>query len=84
MTYQLSESDKEERDLLLQIANGSIEGEEAESILVKLFPHCSIIYAQEDCEYVLALIYKLLPGEIDLVMKAFPFPLYQFTDYQKD
>ena len=83
MTYQLSESDKEEANQLRRIANGEIDQEEAEAILIKLFPLRSILYAQEDAEYVLAMVYKLTSAEIDKVMMAFG-PDYKFIEYQED
>jgi len=83
MTYQLSDSDKEEANQLRRIANGEIDQEEAEAILIKLFPRQSVLYAQEDAEYVLAMVYNLTSADIDKVMMAFP-PEYQFTDYQED
>ena len=79
MTYQLSESDKEEANQLRRIANGEIDQEEAEAILIKLFPLRSILYAQEDAEYVLAMVYKLTSAQINKILKAFP-PEYQFID----
>ena len=83
MTYQLSDSDKEEAKQLQKIANGELDQEEAEALLIKLFPRQSILYAQEDAEYVLAMVYKLNSAEIEKVMMAFP-PEYQFIDYQED
>ena len=83
MTYQLSDSDKEEANQLRRIANGEIDQEEAEAILIKLFPLRSILYAQEDAEYVLAMVYKLTSAEIDKVMMAFG-PDYKFIEYQED
>ena len=83
MTYQLSDSDKEEAKQLQKIANGELDQEEAEALLIKLFPRRSILYAQEDAEYVLAMVYKLSSADIDKVMMAFP-PEYQFIDYQED
>jgi len=83
MSYQLSDSDKEEANQLRRIANGELSDEEAEAILVKLFPRRSILYAQEDAEYVLAMVYKLNSAQIDKVMLAFGSE-YQFTDYQED
>ena len=83
MTYQLSDSDKEEANQLRRIANGEIKDEAAYAILIKLFPRQSILYAQEDAEYVLAMVYKLTSADIDKVMMAFP-PEYQFIDYQED
>ena len=83
MSYPLSKSDDEERNQLIKIANGSIQGEEAESILTKLFPLRSIMYTQEDCEYVLSMVYQLPPASVDMVMLAFPSQ-YCFSDYQED
>ena len=83
MTYQLSDSDKEEASQLRRIANGELSDEEAEAILVKLFPLRSIMYTQVDAEYVLAMVYNLTSADIDKVMMAFP-PEYQFIDYQED
>ena len=37
MTYQLSDSDKEEAKQLQKIANGELDQEEAEALLIKLF-----------------------------------------------
>ena len=79
MTYQLSDSDKEEAKQLRRIANGEIDQEEAKAILIKLFPRQSILYAQEDAEYVLAMVYNLKSAQIDKILKAFP-PEYQFID----
>ena len=83
MTYQLSDSDKEEANQLRRIANGEIKDEAAYSILIKLFPRQSVLYAQEDAEYVLAMVYKLTSAEIDKVMMAFG-PDYKFIEYQED
>ena len=83
MTYQLSDSDKEEANQLRRIANGEIDQEEAKAILIKLFPRQSILYAQEDAEYVLAMVYKLNSAEIEKVMMAFG-PEYKFIEYQED
>ena len=83
MTYQLSDSDKEEANQLRRIANGEIDQEEAEAILIKLFPLRSIMYTQEDAEYVLSMVYRLPPGSIDTIMLAFPSQ-YCFKDYQED
>ena len=83
MTYQLSDSYKEEASQLRRIANGELSDEEAEAILVKLFPLRSIMYTQVDAEYVLAMVYNLTSADIDKVMMAFP-PEYQFIDYQED
>ena len=83
MTYQLSDSDKEEANQLRRIANGEIDQEEAEAILIKLFPLRSILYTQVDAEYVLAMVYNLTSADIDKVMMAFP-PQYHFIDYQED
>ena len=83
MSYQLSDSDKEEAKQLQKIANGELDQEEAEALLIKLFPRRSILYAQEDAEYVLAMVYNLTSADIDKVMMAFP-PEYQFIDYQED
>ena len=83
MTYQLSDSDKEEANQLRRIANGEIDQEEAEALLIKLFPLRSIMYTQVDAEYVLAMVYNLTSADIDKVMMAFP-PVYQFIDYQED
>ena len=83
MTYQLSDSDKEEANQLRRIANGEIDQEEAEAILIKLFPLRSIMYTQVDAEYVLSMVYNLTSADIDKVMMAFP-PEYQFIDYQED
>ena len=83
MSYQLSDSDKEEANQLRRIANGEIDQEEAEAILIKLFPLRSIMYTQVDAEYVLAMVYNLTSADIDKVMMAFP-PQYQFIDYQED
>jgi hypothetical protein len=80
MTYQLSDSDKEEANQLRRIANGEIDQEEAEAILIKLFPLRSIMYTQVDAEYVLAMVYNLTSADIDKVMMAFP-PQYCFSDY---
>tara|TARA_R100001082_G_scaffold106618_1_gene79658 strand:- start:424 stop:678 length:255 start_codon:yes stop_codon:yes gene_type:complete len=80
MSYPLSKSDDEERNQLIKIANGSIQGEEAEAILTKLFPLRSIMYTQEDAEYVLSMVYGLKAIEIDRVMMAFP-PQFCFSDY---
>ncbi len=79
MTYQLSDSDKEEANQLRRIANGEIDQEEAEAILIKLFPLRSILYTQVDAEYVLAMVYNLTSADIDKVIMAFP-PKYQFID----
>ena len=83
MSYQLSDSDKEEANQLRRIANGEIDQEEAEAILIKLFPLRSIMYTQVDAEYVLAMVYNLTSADIDKVMMTFP-PQYQFIDYQED
>ena len=83
MTYQLSDSDKEEASQLRRIANGELSDEEAEAILIKLFPLRSIMYTQEDAEYVLSMVYNLTSADIDKIMMAFP-PEYQFIDYQED
>ena len=83
MSYPLSKSDDEERNQLIKIANGSIQGEEAESILTKLFPLRSIMYTQEDCEYVLSMVYQLPPASVDMVMIAFP-EQYCFSDYYQE
>ena len=83
MTYQLSDSDKEEANQLRRIVNGEIDQEEAEALLIKLFPLRSIMYTQVDAEYVLAMVYNLTSADIDKVMMAFP-PEYQFIDYQED
>ena len=83
MSYPLSKSDDEERNQLIKIANGSIQGEEAESILTKLFPLRSIMYTQVDAEYVLKMVYGLEAIEIDRVMMAFP-PQYCFSDYYQE
>ena len=72
MTYQLSDSDKEEANQLRRIANGEIDQEEAEALLIKLFPLRSIMYTQADAEYVLAMVYNLTSADIDKVMMAFP------------
>ena len=72
MTYQLSDSDKEEAKQLQKIANGEIDQEEAEALLIKLFPLRSIMYTQVDAEYVLAMVYNLTSADIDKVMMAFP------------
>ena len=82
MIYEQSDKDKEEADQLRRIANGSIKGEEAETILTKLFPLKSILYSQPDAEFVLALIYQLNSSEIDKVMEKFP-ESYQFDDYRR-
>ena len=68
MTYQLSDSDKEEAKQLRRIANGEIDQEEAEALLIKLFPLRSIMYTQVDAEYVLAMVYNLTSADIDKVM----------------
>ena len=83
MTYQLSDSDKEEAKQLQRIANGELDQEEAEALLIKLFPRRSILYAQEDAEYVLEMVYKLTSADIDKVMMAFG-PEYKFIEYQED
>ena len=83
MSYPLSDSDKEEASQLRRIANGELNDEEAEAILTKLFPLRSVLYTQEDTEYVLSQVYCLLPAEIDKVMLAFPTQ-YHFIDYQED
>ena len=80
MNYPLSDSDKEEASQLRRIANGELSDEEAEAILVKLFPLRSIMYTQVDAEYVLKMVYGLEAIEIDRVMMAFP-PQYCFSDY---
>ena len=72
MTYQLSDSDKEEAKQLRRIANGEIDQEEPEALLIKLFPLRSIMYTQVDAEYVLAMVYNLTSADIDKVMMAFP------------
>ena len=72
MTYQLSDSDKAEANQLRRIANGEIDQEEAEALLIKLFPLRSIMYTQADAEYVLAMVYNLTSADIDKVMMAFP------------
>ena len=83
MSYQLSDSDKEEAKQLQKIANGELDQEEAEALLIKLFPLRSIMYTQEDAEYVLSMVYRLPPGSIDTIMLAFPSQ-YCFSDYQED
>ena len=83
MSYPLSDSDKEEANQLRRIANGELNDEEAEAILTKLFPLRSIMYTQEDVEYVLSMVYRLPPGSIDTIMLAFPSQ-YCFSDYQED
>ena len=82
MIYEQSDKDKEEADQLRRIANGSIKGEEAETILTKLFPLKSILYSQPDAEFVLSLIYQLKSNEIDKVMENFP-ESYHFDDYRR-
>ena len=79
MNYQLSDSDKEEAKQLQKIANGELDQEEAEALLIKLFPLRSIMYTQVDAEYVLAMVYNLTSADIAKVMLAFP-PEYQFND----
>ena len=81
MIYEQSDKDKEEADQLRRIANGSINGEEAEAILTKLFPLKSILYSQPDAEFVLSLIYQLKSNEIDKVMENFP-ESYNFDLYR--
>ena len=82
MIYEQSDKDKEEAAQLRRIANGSIKGEEAEAILIKLFPLKSILYSQPDAEFVLSLIYQLKSNEIDKVMENFP-ESYHFDDYRR-
>ena len=83
MSYQLSDSDKEEANQLQKIANGELDQEEAEALLIKLFPLRSIMYTQVDAEYVLKMVYGLEAIEIDRVMMAFP-PQYCFSDYYQE
>ena len=83
MNYQLSDSDKEEASQLRRIANGELSDEEAEAILIKLFPLRSIMYTQVDAEYVLSMVYGLKAIEIDRIMMAFP-PQYCFSDYYQE
>ena len=83
MSYQLSDSDKEEAKQLQKIANGELDQEQAEALLIKLFPLRSIMYTQEDAEYVLSMVYRLPPGSIDTIMLAFPSQ-YCFKAYQED